>query len=78
MPDNWNIIDPRTVGSEIRRTRLARGLTVEVASGLAGINRTHLTKIEHGHRKPTLETFCRIAYALQISPSDLLKRIQSH
>lgn len=41
----------------------------ELLSGLAGIGRTHLSAIERGERKPTLETFFKISEALGIKPA---------
>lgn len=45
-------------------------------SGFAGIGRTHLSAIERGERKPTLETFFRISEALQVRPGDLMNAIE--
>jgi transcriptional regulator with XRE-family HTH domain len=47
-----------------------------VVSGLAGIGRTHLSAIERGVRNPTLETFFKIAEALDMPASELMKRIE--
>ena len=46
------------------------------AGGLAGIGRTHLSAIERGERKPTLETFFRIAYALDMKASALMQAVE--
>lgn len=73
----YELIDARVVGTVIRDAREYRGLSQEVASGLAAISRTHLSKIERGKRKPTLETFCRIADALQFKASDILAEIEN-
>ena len=51
-------------------------MSQELASGLAGIGRTHWSAIERGERKPTLETFFRISEALQMRPSVLLALIE--
>ena len=64
------------VGKVIQEYREKRGLSQEVVSGLADIGRTHLSAIERGLRKPTLETIFRIAYAFGISPSELIKMIE--
>lgn len=48
----------------------------ELLSGLAGIGRTHLSAIERGERKPTLETFFKISEALGIKPSLLMAAIE--
>jgi transcriptional regulator with XRE-family HTH domain len=69
-------MDAYTVGRVIQRLREQRGKTQEVLSGLAGIGRTHLSAIERGARKPTLETFSLIAEALNMKPSALLAAIE--
>lgn len=64
------------VGQVIQRKREQKKLSQEVISGLAGIGRTHLSAIERGERKPTLETFFKIAEALNIRPSVLMAEIE--
>ena len=64
------------VGAVIQAVREEKGLSQEVVSGLAGIGRTHLSAIERGVRKPTLDTFFKIAEALDMSASELMKRIE--
>ncbi len=71
------MLDSIIVGKVIQACREERGLSQEVVSGLADIGRTHLSAIERGVRKPTLETFFRIAEAMQIRPSDLMRRIEN-
>ena len=66
------------VGKIIQEYREKRGLSQEVVSGLADIGRTHLSAIERGVRKPTLETFFKIADALDIKASDLMKMIETN
>lgn len=65
------------VGAIIQAVREEKGLSQEVVSGLAGIGRTHLSAIERGIRKPTLETFFKIAEALDMPASELMKRIEN-
>lgn len=70
------MLDSTKVGSVIQEKREEKGLSQEVVSGLAGIGRTHLSAIERGQRKPTLETFFKLAEALDMPPSELMKRIE--
>ena len=74
------MLDPVIVGQVIQQYRESRGISQEVLSGLADIGRTHLSAIERGARRPTLETFFCIAEALQVYPSvimsDIEKRMQ--
>ena len=70
------MLDAKLVGSVIQKVREQKGLSQEVVSGLADIGRTHLSAIERGERKPTLETFFRISDALNIKPSELIAKIE--
>ena len=70
------MLDAKVVGSVLQRLREERGLSQEIVSGLAGIGRTHLSAIERGERKPTLETFYRIGEALHMRPSAVLAEIE--
>ena len=70
------MLDSVIVGKVIQEYREMRKLSQDVVSGLAGRGRTHLSAIERGVRKPTLETFFKIAYALDIEPHRLMKVIE--
>ncbi|MBO4978854.1 MAG: helix-turn-helix transcriptional regulator [Clostridia bacterium] len=69
-------LDPILVGEAIAHFRKEKKLSQEVLSGLAGIGRTHLSAIERGERKPTLETLYRISCALEIQMSDIVREIE--
>lgn len=64
------------IGRVIQCLREEKKQSQELISGLAGIGRTHLSAIERGKRKPTLETFFRIAYALDMKPSELMQALE--
>ena len=70
------MLDSHTVGCVIQRIREKKHKSQELISGLAGIGRTHLSAIERGERKPTMETFFKIAYALDMKPSKLMEEIE--
>ena len=70
------MLDAVIVGKVIQNFREEKGLSQEVLSGFADIGRTHLSAIERGTRKPTLETFFKIAEALEVRPSVLLAAIE--
>lgn len=70
-------LSPIIVGEVIARFRNRKGITQEVLSGLADIGRTHLSAIERGERKPTLETLYRISCALDIKMSDIVMSIEN-
>lgn len=71
------MLSAELVGQIIQRKREQKKLSQEVISGLAGIGRTHLSAIERGERKPTLETFFKIAEALNTRPSVLMAEIEA-
>ena len=69
-------LDPNAVGKAIAYLRNQRKLSQEVLSGLSDIGRTHLSAIERGERKPTLETLYRISLALGVKMSDIVIEIE--
>lgn len=69
-------LDAKIVGEVICENRKRKGVSQEVLSGFADIGRTHLSAIERGERKPTLETLYRISCALDIKMSDLVRQIE--
>ena len=69
-------LDPKIVGMVIADFRKKKELSQEVVSGLADIGRSHLSAIERGERKPTLETFYRICLALNVNMSTVISEIE--
>ena len=69
-------LDAEVVGDVIKELRCEKGISQEVMSGLADIGRTHLSAIERGKRKPTLETLYRISNALDMKMSDIVIMIE--
>ena len=65
------------VGKAISEIRRKKKLSQDVVSGLAGIGRTHLSAIENGERKPTLETLYKIACAMNVKMSDIVILIEA-
>lgn len=70
------LLDSHIVGDVIAEYRTNKGMTQEVLSGLAGIGRSHLSAIERGERKPTLETLYRLSLALDTRMSILVTAIE--
>ena len=70
-------LDSVIVGDVIARFRSEKDITQEVLSGLSDIGRTHLSAIERGTRKPTLETLYRISNALDIPMSTIVIAIEA-
>ncbi len=71
-------LDPYIVGKVIFQFRTEKSKSQEVISGLAGIGRTHLSAIERGERKPTLETLYRLSNALNVKMSTIVIEIEKN
>lgn len=71
-------LDPIEVGKVIAFFRNQKGVSQEVLSGLADIGRSHLSAIERGERKPTLETLFKISNALEINMSTIMLKLEEN
>jgi len=60
------------VGRNIRRLRLARGLSQEDLADEIGVHRTYMGGVERGERNLTLRSLERLAERLGVSPLSLL------
>ena len=72
------MLDSVTVGKTVAFFRKQKGISQEVLSGLADIGRSHLSAIERGERKPTLETLYRICCALNIKMSTFVLKLEEN
>lgn len=63
----------KRLGEAVRAARKERGLSQEALADAAGIDRSHMGKIERGERNVTLLNVLRIAGALNGSASELLR-----
>ena len=72
-PENYN----QLLAIAVRAKRKELGLTQEKLGEKAGIHRTHIGFIEQSSRNTTVETLCRIAIALDTTPSELLSLAES-
>lgn len=62
----------KAFGRAIRVKRKAMGLSQEALADAAGIDRSHMGKIERGERNVTMLNIARIATALHAKPSEIL------
>ena len=60
------------IGARIRELRLAKGLSQEQLTALAGCDRTYVGMLERRQGNPSLSVLAGIAEALDISLVDLL------
>lgn len=67
MPNKNQLAD------SLKSLRQARGLSQENLSSIAGLDRTYISMLERGKRKPSLETIEKIATALGMKSWELVK-----
>jgi len=65
--------EARTIGRRVRQIRDARGKSLRVVAGLAGMSASHLWRIEHGERALDLSELVALAEVLEIAPSELIR-----
>jgi transcriptional regulator with XRE-family HTH domain len=63
---------PPEVGATLQRLRLARGLTLEDLSRIAGVSKSMLSQIEREKANPTIAITWRLANALGVQIGELL------
>ena len=62
----------KAFGAAVRETRAARGITQETLAFRAGVERSHMGKIERGEHLPTVALVLKIAAALECSAAELM------
>ena len=67
----------RAFGDAVRHLRTLDGTAQETLAHLAGIERSHMGKIERGEHLPTLALILKIARALGRSASELMQETEA-
>ncbi len=62
--------------AELTRLREQRGLSKNELSVRTGLARSFITTLEQGGASPSVETLGRIAFALGLSPGEILRRAE--
>ena len=65
-----------TFAQELKRARIEAGLTQQELADKAGVHRMYVSLLERGERSPTLDVLFRLCKALEIRPSNFIKRIE--
>lgn len=63
----------KTIGERIKEARIAKNMTQFDLAYFANVSQTHLSDIENGKSKTTLNIFVRIIEALQVSADEILR-----
>jgi transcriptional regulator with XRE-family HTH domain len=68
----FEAVPARAFGAAVRAARTEQGVAQETLAHLAGIERSHMGKIERGEHMPTLVLVLKIARALGCSSAELM------
>jgi transcriptional regulator with XRE-family HTH domain len=61
--------------ANLRRARLARGMTQEGLADASELHRTHISLMEKAKRDPKLTTIAKLAHGLGTTPAKLMRGI---
>lgn len=64
------------LGREVKKAREAVQKSQETLAFDAEVHRTYVSLIERGQKSPTLSVIVRLAKALNVRPSELLRRAE--
>lgn len=66
----------KSLGTNIRLQRTKRGLSQENLAELSGLHRTYIGAVERGERNISIKNVIKIAKALEIKLTELLKNVE--
>ena len=65
------------LGAEIRKARLAAGLTQQQLAAKAGISREYVSQLERSRYSPTVEIVLRLCKAMDVKAWTIIRRIEA-
>jgi DNA-binding XRE family transcriptional regulator len=72
----WLKLNHHSFGRVLKSLRNAKGISQEKLAELSGLDRSYVSLLERGLRQPSLETLFLIGSALDISPSEIVGRVE--
>lgn len=63
------------VGKVIREAREASDMTQGQLAGFSGLSESYVSLLEHGHKNLTVNGLVQIGRVLQVTPAELMRRI---
>ena len=63
-------------GQVLRELRVNKKISQEKLAEFCDLDRTYISLLERGLRQPTLTTLFKIAQALEVQPSEIVRRIE--
>ena len=67
----------RLFGQVLQQLRHKRGLSQEELGFESNYHRTYISQLERGQKNPSLKAIFRLAKALGVKPSGMIRRIES-
>jgi transcriptional regulator with XRE-family HTH domain len=67
----------KVFGTVVRQLRQQRQLSQEALGFATTLDRAFISQLENGHKQPSLLTILRLATALGISASELLRQVEA-
>lgn len=67
----------KAFGKVLKELREAKGLSQEALAHAINSHATHISRLENGHKQPTLTTIFKIATNLGVKPEDLITKSKS-
>lgn len=64
----------KSFAANLRAVREARGLSQEALAHEAGLHRTYIGSVERGERNISIDNIERLARALGLEPTELMRR----
>ncbi|CAG7658389.1 helix-turn-helix domain-containing protein [Paenibacillus allorhizosphaerae] len=63
-------------GRHLRKFREGKGLSQEELAFRSNLDRTYISLLERGKRRPTINTIFALAKSLDAAPSDMIKMVE--
>ena len=63
----------KQIGKNMRKYRLAKGLTQLDLAATCGFHESNIGRLENGNTNPTIKTLIKIAKALEVKLTDLVR-----
>ena len=67
----------KAFGKVLKELREAKGITQEALAHAIKSHATHISRLENGHKQPTLTTIFKIALHLGVKPEELITKSKS-
>lgn len=74
---SYDPVPARAFGAVVRKLRLEKELTQEALSHLAGLEPSHMSKVESGTHVPNLILVLKLAAALGFAAADLVQQTEA-